>query len=686
MRSLGSSTAGVQKLTVDGVDLESSGVLSDVGGLSHVPRLRSLSLNKCEKVSDLSALERVPELKRLDLEGCGGVSSVLPVLRHPALKTLKAWPELKRQFRHRAQVASAPSAAELRAAIAGARDATAAARALDHVASWVKLASTDTAHGLSTLFSSVAKGSADEHEHEHEHENENEHENEAEDQPRPHIDTAILDALVSRHAPKLEVSLCARVVTACLRHVGDELPFLTTLTERIVDEGDSAAARLVVKRFWDAEKDSDNGAWSPSTAAMARSFERCGASTQAEVLEPAGVSHLLPDSVRPLGHLLASATRAAKPGDGVEARVLEKVRWLVESYSDGLGPERIEAIVAPVRDAASPEGQQLLQACIDRIGRRDLARSAVEARDAKTINQLLARCGKELTGEEFADTAFLLGSGVFDRTQGLEEDSVLGFLEALLEEDEDLWPVRGPIGWLARRGPGAMSRTREVLAGHPEKAKFVGAQVRLMLKDAGPIELDPHAKVLFELANELEGLDPRLGLERDQERRLDDFLEQLAEPKAALAFAALLAQRERPFDLDRSDRDRVGRMVSGLASLVEHGQFESVSALFAVFDKLEGSKRSRQRLLRDFLAAACLAGDFTRADQVVAAIPGEVIVDGLAFNLACRGARTGNRDEVLNWARRAVELGKEQRAFLEEPDFEPFKGSPEFLAAIAGSA
>lgn len=649
------------------LDLKKSKLLADLSGLAWVPRLRHLSLNSCERITDLAVLDRLPELEVLEIEGCRKISDTLPIFRQPSLKSLKAWPRLSELFRNRARIASL-SAEGLRSDIAQARDAASAAQALDRLSTWVQFFSTNTTHGLATLFSVAAA---------------NDEDDEDDEESRPRIDTGPLDEMVSRWAAELDAGLCARVVTECLRHLGDDLPFLVTLMERIVAAGDWVAARQVVKRFWKAEENSDDDRWSPSTVALAERFGRCDAATQAEALEPAEAQHLLPDSDRPMAHLLVSATKAARPGDGVEEQAIEKTCELVTSYSDSLGLERIEAIVAPVREVASPEGRQLLSACIGRIERRDVVRNAVRQRDAKVLNHIFSLCGKEIIDRELEDIADLLGSGVLDKVEGIEEKAVLEFLGALLEHEEELWPVREAIAWLARRGPAVMSRTRELLSRYPHKSKFVGEQVRLKLKNAGSVEQDPHATLLSELADELLGLDPGLALERDQERRLNEFLKGLENAETAHAFAALLAQRERPFDLDEGGR--IDLMIQGLSSLVRNGKYEPAFALFAAFDKLGGSRRSQQRLLRDFLAAACLVGDYALAERMVAAISGDVIVDGLAFNLACWGARTGSRERVLAWVRRAVELGKKERAFLEEPDFAPFKDSAEFLAAIAGS-
>jgi hypothetical protein len=172
-----------------------------------------------------------------------------------------------------------------------------------------------------------------------------------------------------------------------------------------------------------------------------------------------------------------------------------------------------------------------------------------------------------------------------------------------------------------------------------------------------------------------------LNVNEAKEVVLDELLAKLAAPETAIAFAEELRKREAPFDLDK--KDRIESLVRlGLPGLIHAKAYGAVFALLDVFDRLQCSDRGKQRLLRDFLTASMLAGDNARSAQAIAAIPGEVIVDGLAYNLACHAARAGDRPRLLLWARKAVEMGKHCQQFMQDTDFHGYRDDPAFLEII----
>ena len=84
------------------------------------------------------------------------------------------------------------------------------------------------------------------------------------------------------------------------------------------------------------------------------------------------------------------------------------------------------------------------------------------------------------------------------------------------------------------------------------------------------------------------------------------------------------------------------------------------------------------------MAAAQLSGDEEISELVMEElVPDPIEKDRLAFNLACYYACKGDKDNVMRFTRRALELGKACAQFLDDDDFAPFREDAEFKALLA---
>lgn len=69
-------------------------------------------------------------------------------------------------------------------------------------------------------------------------------------------------------------------------------------------------------------------------------------------------------------------------------------------------------------------------------------------------------------------------------------------------------------------------------------------------------------------------------------------------------------------------------------------------------------------------------------EKIVSLIPETIEWDILAYNLCCYYAKKKDIEHLLIAVSRAIELGKTEDQFLDDPDFDAYKTDPTFLQAI----
>jgi len=89
-----------------------------------------------------------------------------------------------------------------------------------------------------------------------------------------------------------------------------------------------------------------------------------------------------------------------------------------------------------------------------------------------------------------------------------------------------------------------------------------------------------------------------------------------------------------------------------------------------------------QKLLFLPVAAATLNRDKAFFDELLGQVLEPTDNKNLAYHLAAAASAFAEKEELLKWVKRAVELGRSKEDFLEDDDFEPFKNDSDFIAAL----
>ena len=69
-------------------------------------------------------------------------------------------------------------------------------------------------------------------------------------------------------------------------------------------------------------------------------------------------------------------------------------------------------------------------------------------------------------------------------------------------------------------------------------------------------------------------------------------------------------------------------------------------------------------------------------ERLMPLVPTPITWDILAYNLACKSARDGDRAAAFRYTKRALELGKSPDQFLDDDDFAKLHDDREFTALL----
>lgn len=185
-----------------------------------------------------------------------------------------------------------------------------------------------------------------------------------------------------------------------------------------------------------------------------------------------------------------------------------------------------------------------------------------------------------------------------------------------------------------------------------------------------------------ELMNGIESANPENAGQWEKKSRL--FLESSSEESAEYR------EKLRNFILFESARrfhDSLSQKEFERASWIAKVFRETVSFLGIGEATVEGVKSknlysARQYFAADLIAYTGQAKDSQFVSLITQMIPNPISDPRLAFNLACLHALNGNKQEMLQYMKIALFLGRETVEFERDSDFNAFRSDPDFIRML----
>ncbi|MEO8704992.1 MAG: hypothetical protein ABI867_33375 [Kofleriaceae bacterium] len=640
--------------------------IPDIEAVGALANLEELSIASCDRVRDLTPLATLTKLRVLNLDHTSPDSlDVLRVL--PALKILHvescdakridpvfdldvelhADDDIKERFAARAGVRALPAVDVLLERV-GARDLATVETACDQLATWASASSTRDRNAFATL----AVGGW----------------------------IPALDLALDRHLARLSPAVLGALFAALFHTTGDELAAATRVAKELVSRGDApgvdAGQLAVVAGFIKASELYDAGHRAHGTGVhdtlIDAVFPHLRGPALAALLAWCSNDHL--DD----GHgdgLFALMPRALDRATGADLeRVLARLDALVDdaiasTARPGELAERVWAMRGP---PAARAGIAAMRTRLEAKLAEAAARAALDKRlrDPDTAGGALAEVSV-LPDDQLAKLqGALWGASEHATLDATARGQLLRLWERLDRED----------GIAAAIATFALTEVPDldVLASTANR----GTLLRLAILDALATEDYPGEALdaLRTLATRYDQL-PKLAADSEEVRALlygsaktfdrDRFTR-------AIALLASVDTYEKPAVPDDDD----GELATMIAHLAESTSYELLQAFARQLAKLQLTGMPLERVLAQLVAVCMVAEDPEGLALVMALVPPQVSWDILAYNLACKYARDGDRVHALLYTKRALDLGKSPDQFLADSDFDELAGDAMFVALL----
>jgi Leucine-rich repeat (LRR) protein len=677
------------------LELAWSGI-SDLAPIAELAALEELSLASCDRIRDLAPLASLSRLRVLNLENTRphslDVLRQLPALRQLHIESIEARridavfecelelhadEEVLERYAARAAVRGLPALAELVVRL-GDRERESVETACDQLAAWAIAASS---RGKNALVALGLAAPASDHEADEADDDDDDDDDDRALGAGGYLPA--LDLALDRHLAQLSAGTLGRLFGALFQDVGDNFSAAARIARELVSRPPSAeldAAQLaVIDAFTQASEHHDAG-------------HRAHAHT---------VHDLLLDEVFPLleGPALArllewcSGDHLDATGDGMAVLfrpALERARGAELEVVIA----RLEAQLGHALDYQGAEAAEaLLDSLADVTGDARLALAGIRSRLHDRL--AIARRRDELEQRlRSADTA----AAALAEVARVPDDELERLRGALWQAIRHQLPpdARRALLWAWHRvGPdngrdaalASAARTGDVTALRADLAvlsldaataarRLRGAVLHALCEDDYP---EPALEALRTLATELDHR-PRAVADSDEvQALLWGFAARYEQKPFARGLAALARlPRYEP----TSAEVKHAELASMVAHLAECGEYELLGQLARQLHKLPVTGKALERILAQLIAVCMVGDDPEGLAAVMPLVPPTITWDILAYNLACKAARDGDRVAALAATRRALELGKSPDQFLEDSDFEALHHDPELLALL----
>jgi len=689
----------LEELTLDHCDR-----VEDLSPLAALTNLRKLSLDSTEPAS-LDVVRSLPALRELHIEGIETKLDAIYQLSDDV--ELHASEDILERYRDRAKLRGLPTLAELEPQLAS-RDVDDLETVLDQLVVVAEASSTPRRNALAALGIPIQRdeeeGGGDDDDddldddgddEDEDDDDDDDDEDDAEDDEDgvvhagPHLPA--LDLALDRHLATLSPDVLARLFGALFRRTEDDFHATIRIANELVSRSDApevdAAQQMLVDAFAKANEHHDAGhrehGHGVHDTLIDRVFPLLRGPALAKLLAWASDDHLDDEHGDGLIALFVPALERADPV--ARAALIARLGRYLESalrYRPEVG-DRVWSLLAPV--AQDEVGIEL--AALQ-------ARLADKLAAARVIEDLGKQLRTDATAPKALSEAAALPDDQLEELQGAlwSANRIVELPRPARRQLFQLWERRkrddgigGAIATAARTA--SIDELRDdvsvLSADRDRRGQLLREAVLVALRaeDYPAIGID----TLRELATELDGLSRTTAASRELRALLFGGAASWEQATFERGVGVLeVLERYEPAGPGEKRAGSDSDLASMVANLAECGEFDLLGNLARHLHKLSLGGKALERILAQLVAVAIVGGDPDAYDAIAPLLPATITWDILAYNLACKAARDGDRARTFEYTNRALELGKSPDQFLGDDDFEPFADDPEFVALLDG--
>lgn len=665
--------------------------IESCNALAGMTRLETLVVNECGKLADFSALTSMPKLRTLKMSSTKPRSleflTKLPALRELDISSVKskdfspiytlnleeleADEGVKARWEKRAELSELPSIDDVKKRLKSA-DVALVDAGLRDLVKIVDAMSSDETNGLMTVFGDEDEGD----------------------------ETAVLkrgplDSALKKNKDELSSETLTAVFGAALRKIGDNFDAALIVVAELVEREDAIAQEAAVQSFIQAAENYDSGhRYDENTVhdqLIEKYFPKFEAAPLATLLAWCRNGHLDSETGDRMDALFLPAFTRVKDDSTVNALIVKLGAYVKEQLQ--YGHDKSIAALLEKTEKATPEKfkkafevfREQQAAAVSAAKQRAKIVDDVESGEPRRIEAAIERVDT-LSAKEWESINHKFWQHL--RTKGVSWEARRKLLDFFFARD-DARGVESAIRSLATEDAERLRKELDATAIPKDAiAKGLRNALDVALEIAHEREIDP--KFLENVrvwAFELDGISPEAAKGDEAAKMLVWACTQhvVAVFDAGLAMLETISGSADFTVRDTSYGGTIGNTLAGYVGQAVKSEPELMLRLARLLHKLIVTDQTRERMLAQLFGLAVVHEDHEAIAALTKLLPNEISNDVLAYNLSCAAARSNDREGVLKYTRRSLQLGKSPTQFRADADFAAFLDDPELAGILDAS-
>ncbi len=648
------NTSGFSHLkNLEELNLESASVLKNLSGLAGLP-IKTLDVNTSRRLKSIDAILELHSLETLKISYCEKIKTLEAIYKHPTLKTLEASDEIEAQWKQKEMFANLPSVETVVENLES-NDLKVVEKAINDLNLHVDKNFHDENNPLAGYFGEVADN-------------------------YDIVHLPILEDAFEKHKSVLSTETLKALVAMSLRSIGEDNYQITVFAiEEIIRRKDVDAQKFVIEQFKKACEYYDFGHryWESTVHDQLHDILFPDFETEAllELLENAHGDMLNSDGGDGADQLFIPAFKKCKSQDDFD-RLLAAFLAYQEEYMEYHGFAYFKRLQEEIEEEMEGDYLEVFQNEIAKASEKAGLYSLIESDDPNDMIKLIRAMGEK------ADDNFLEANDykIIRKMNDLD-----------LPEDDVLFAINYFIGMKANVSDVGESLEKYVLSKGIENLKtflkenedkeyladVIISMIKGMNKNEGAPEiihqLREYVKTISDLTNddiyakEIRDVYARI-VDNHLEERFDGYLTRLE------IIIPLVEQP--PLKIPNLD------FRFDLYLMASSGHWEQIKRVTTSMFKILPGTTIVNALYIPVVAAVHLK-DKAFFKSLIAYIPEQTADVMLAYNLACAFASFKEKESMLKYIKKSLELGKTSQQFMEDNDFASYRNDQDFLDVLA---
>lgn len=648
------NTAGLSHLkNLEELNLESASVLKNLDGLAGLP-IKTLDVNTSRKLKSIDAILELHSLETLKISYCEKIKNLEAIYKHPTLKTLKASGEIEAQWKQKEMFANLPSVETVVENLES-NDLKVVEKAINDLNLHVEKNFHDENNPLAGYFGE-----------------------EADNYDMVHL--PVLEEAFEKYKSEMSTETLQNLVGMSLRSVGEDNYQITVLAiEEMNRRKDVEAQKFVIEQFKKACEYYDFGHryWENTVHDQLHDTLFPGFETEAllELLEDAHGDMLNSEGGDGADQLFIPAFKKCKSQDDFD-RLLTAYLAYQEEYMEYKGYAYFKRLQEEIEEELKGDYLEVFQNEVAKASEQAGLYSLIESDDPNDMVKLIRMMGEKAYDDFMEANDYKIIRKMNDLD--LPEEDVLFAINYFIGIKANLSDIADSLEkYVLPRGIEYLKAFLKEKEDKEYLADVIISMIKKMNKNGGSTEIIHHLRQYVKTIGNFTS-------DEIYAKEVKDLFAVIVDNRFEEKFDAYLMRLEHTVNLVENPPLQIPNLDFrfDLYLMASSEYWEQVKRVSTSMFKILPVKTIVNALYIPVVAAVKLK-DEAFLKSLIPYIPEEIEEVLLTYNLACAFAVFNEKEYMLKYIKKSLELGKTSEQFMEDNDYALYWNDQDFLDVLA---